>query len=56
MRRTLNILLTAVVTLAVVAFPNTSSAADTESATHYYLALGDSLAAGDQFFVPGQPF
>lgn len=50
------VLLTAVVTSVVVAVPTTSSAADTESATHYYLALGDSLAQGDQFFVPGQPY
>ena len=56
MRRVTNIVLTAAVTLAVVTVPSVSAVADTDTATHYYLALGDSIAAGDQFFVPGQPF
>ncbi len=56
MRRIFKILITAVLAFAVVAVPSAPSAADDETASHYYLALGDSLAAGDQFFVPGQPY
>jgi len=56
MRRIVNVLLAAIVTSAVVAFPTVAAVADDETANHYYLALGDSIAAGEQFFVPGQPF
>ena len=56
MRRIVNVLLAAVVTSVVIAVPTASAVADTDTATHYHLALGDSIAAGDQFFVPGQPF
>jgi len=56
MRRALKVLLTVVVALAAVAVPSAQAAADDDSATHYYLALGDSLAQGFQFFVPGQPY
>ena len=51
-----HVLLTAIVTSAVTALPTVSAVADDDTANHYYLALGDSITAGDQFFVPGQPF
>jgi lysophospholipase L1-like esterase len=56
MRRFINVVLAAAVTLTAVTVPQVSSVADADTATHYCLALGDSIAAGDQFFVPGQPF
>jgi len=56
MRRAFKILLTTVVASAVVTVPSAQAAADDSHATGYYLALGDSLAQGFQFFVPGQPY
>ena len=56
MRRVLKALLIPVVVLAAVAVPSAQAVADDDSATHYYLSLGDSLAQGFQFFAPGQPY
>ncbi len=56
MRRTWKVLLTAVATLAAVAIPGVQATADDDKATHYYLALGDSIAQGFQFSMPGQSY
>ena len=56
MRGFLKALLVGVVSATALAVPSAQAIADDDSATHYYLAMGDSLAQGAQFFVPGEPY
>jgi lysophospholipase L1-like esterase len=51
MRRIVKVLITTVLASVVVAVPSAQSAAGDETATHYYLALGDSLAAEPDGYV-----
>jgi hypothetical protein len=51
MRRIFKVLITTVLVTVVVAVPSAQSAADDQTATHYYLALGDSLAAEPDAYV-----
>jgi lysophospholipase L1-like esterase len=55
-RRVWKVLLTAVVAVGAVGVPSAQVIADDDNATRYYLALGDSLAQGFQFPMPGQPY
>ena len=56
MRQVAKIILTAVVAATAVAVAVGHATADNDRATHYYLALGDSLAQGFQFLAPDQPY
>jgi lysophospholipase L1-like esterase len=51
MRRIFKVLITTVLASVAVVVPTAQSAADDQTATHYYLALGDSLAAAPNAYV-----
>jgi hypothetical protein len=53
MRRIFRVLITVVFGSVVVAVPSAQSAADDETATHYHLALGGSVAALPNAYVRG---
>ncbi len=51
MRRVFKVLITAVLVSVAVAAPTSQAAADDETANHYYLALGDSVATDPNAYV-----